>query len=688
MFNNTETSLAGTTETDISRKTSSLASGVDYLVIYYANHGSSDNGAEPLLYLKHGATGSLVSGTEIGHSRAEGIGTSDHWASAQLCGVCEVTGDGTSVLGFTADNLIGGGDTIYVGACAIIAIPRTDFPSGSYYFGGTNSGADELTDASTSVFQDIGADTFNLDETADYLIMMSTEVSVDHASAARGYAINFTVDGTPINPINYREEAEDTNDQMNVMACDVQNLSAGNHDFACELMSLFSASCDGIRSRRVVVKMDAFDQFENRTISSEQTVTATTYGTSAMLSGAYTPNQEEYVVVLGCFNFLNNSLQTSLSRLRNTSDSVSFCEDAGEYLNDEVTDYGAGTVIGCEQISAATTYEIGLRVDGGTGSYGDTGTESRLIFWSLTTPDGGISITPDAVGIPLFIPDPVVMMPRMVNPDPVTILAVVPDPAVDLQLDLSPTPVIVMADIPNPVAMMLRMLAPDPVTIPAVIPDPDVDRQLDISPDPLTIPAVIPDPDVEVGRRISADPVIVPAVVPDPLVMMPRMVEADPVTLPAVIPDPSITLLLTLAPDPVTIPAVVPDPALSLTLLLTPDPVAIPGVVPDPLLMMPRMLTPDPVTAPLVVPSIQTNRTFGPQPVMVMVMIPNPVVDLQLSIGPDPVLVPLVIPDPSMSTDMPVAPDPVTVALVVPTPDVSVMGDTDGLPVMIDRRWT
>lgn len=632
-FNNTETSTSATSETDISRKTSALANGVDYLVLYYGNCGGSDTSAEPRLALRFGPTGTLTSGTELAQVNGEGRGTSDHWDSVQCQGICEVTGDGTNVLGFTAwDSL--GSNTTYVGAVAIIAIPKTDFPSGSYYFGGTNSGADELTNASTSAMEDVRSETFNLDEDADYLILMSYEVASQGFTTSHGYVAEFTVDGTQMNPIDYREEWEDSSDVMGIMCADVQTLTSGNHTFACRLQSESSANCDGRRSRIAVIKMDAFDQYENRTTSTEQNSTATSYGTDSMLSGSYTPNQQEYVVIIGCWNFFCNTTDTANWQLNNTTDTVLFCVDAGEYNNNgsspSAGDYLPGSVLGCEQISGATTYRVDLRVQAGTGTWGDGDTESRLIFWSLTTADAAVTLTPGATAIPLVVPSIALALSLTLSPGATAVPISAPDPSVALQLGLSPDATPVPLSVPSVSLDIPIGLAPDPAPVALSVPDPAVARALGITPGATAIPILVPDPTLAKLLGIAPDPGIVTLAFPDPSVDRQLAVSPDATSVVLAVPDPSVALALGISPDAAAVAILVPAPAAALALSLNPGATAIPVSIPDPSVDSGTLnLVPDPATVDLQIPdpAVQLTADLSPDATAVLIVIPNPSVD-------------------------------------------------------------
>ena len=386
MQNNTAGSTTSTTEVDLSRQTAALANGVEYLVLYYLNGGGSDTTARPELNLRFGASASLPSGTRLGHTIGEGRGTGDHWDSSQLQGVCKVTGDGSSVLGFTGSTNGLGSDTCHFGAAAILAIPLTEIGS-ALQFNGTDSDADEQANVGTASMTTIRTVDFTLPVTGDYLVVMSMEVSIDGTADTDGYLAEFEVDGTRINPQTIREEWENAADIMSPAACQILNLTSGSHTFRCRGQSQGSASCDFGRSRIAVLQLtDIFDQWIQTVDATEATVTATTYGTSAMLSTTYTPNQQEYVLILGNWTSFISTTDSCVTRIRNTTDSTSFCEDAGEYLNKSATEDDSSEMpMACEQISAAKTYEVQMRTLAGTASYGDANVDSRLIFLGLTT---------------------------------------------------------------------------------------------------------------------------------------------------------------------------------------------------------------------------------------------------------------------------------------------------------------
>ena len=387
-FSNTGTTDADTTDTDLDRKTAALANGIDYIVFYYANCGGSDTSAVPEMSIWFGDPASLLTGTRCGYVAAEGRGSgTDHWDSGQLQGVTMVTGDGTSVMGFSGRALVAS-DTSYFGAFGIVCIPTTEF-SATVWFEGDNLNTEELVNAETTQMNDVVSTTFADESFAagDYLVVMSMQAQIESADVTGGYLADFTVDDVPINPVTMREEAEDTLDYMNCMAAEILTLGAGTHTFKTRGQSQGAATVDFSRSRILVVKLtDVFDQYVSTVQNSAEAVTATTYGTSAMCETTYTPNQQEYVFAIGTWTDFVNTTDVGVTRIVNTSDTTVFCEDAGEYLNNSASeDAGISAPFMCEQISAAKNYAVQLRTAAGTATWGTGDVDSRLLFWGLTT---------------------------------------------------------------------------------------------------------------------------------------------------------------------------------------------------------------------------------------------------------------------------------------------------------------
>ena len=631
---NTEQSVsAASGEVNLNCDTAALEDGVVYLIDYTGNHGGSDTSAVSQMRLRFGST--VLTGTEYGNSVGEGRGLDNHWDSGHCCGWALVTGDGSSKLGFTGLSVTSG-DTAYFGAMSILAWPITDFEvlfeDSSSNPTHTNSATAEQTDVSTSGFTDIRSQDVTV-EAGDYLVLMSVECFGMSSEGSTRHNTHFVVDGTELcfdTTNHFREELEDTRDRFNMRIARVHTFeSGGDVTVAIQGRSENAAECDYGRSRIFLIPLAQFDQVVTNIDADGGSTTQSSFGTDAICTQAYTPNQDEYVWVIASGQGTTNVSNTGNTQLTNTTDAVNYCVDSGEYNNQSTGDSVPVALSAAPQLTAAggaKTFEIQMRTNSGT--YSIAGAELNLIGMTTVGGGGGTTLTPSPVSIPISVASPAVSLSLGLSPDPIQIAAQVADPVLALSLSISP----------------------DAVSIPIVAPDPSLAFALAITPDPVGIGINTDDPSIAHLLGISPDPVELVLVIPAPTIGAQGVLSPSPVAVAITAPDPSIALTFQLSPDPVLVPLQVAGPALSLSLSITPDPAQVPIVTAAPALSLSLGIAPEPIAIPLqsVSPSIALSLGITPDPVEAQIVPVSPQLALQLGLSPDSVQVALVVPIPSV----------------------------------------
>ena len=389
-FQDTQQSTSSTSLVDANCETSALSNGVNYLVIYCGNIGGNDNGAHVELVLIFGAT-------TIARCTAEGTDQTTvlHVAAGALHGYYIVTGDGTSTLKFQF-RCITSLDTAYAGAMGIVAIPLTELTQNSDYWYSVSNTEDVVTNPST--WTNLASQTWSLPETGNYLILMSAEGGCDGSSTSDAPMVRFQLNGATLGS-EYMEEWEDNVDNMNFAKATVVNCNSGDNTFRIQVTDEdgTSPSADFHRPRIVVIKCSAFNQIVDTSTSTGVSTISTTYVDWSALTTTYTPNQQEYVVVLANLNGLHSSsYHVPVFQIYDATASTAHREDSGEYGNDGYgTGHGAGAdqmasiAVAVKQQSAATQWKVQIRTeDGSTAYYSQTGTgtghRSDLILWGLS----------------------------------------------------------------------------------------------------------------------------------------------------------------------------------------------------------------------------------------------------------------------------------------------------------------
>lgn len=394
---NTQQSTTSSGENSANCTTASLTNSTDFLVIYAGNHGNNSTSGIPIHRTRFGASGTPSDGTEQAFTASEGRGLSNHWDSGGNAGFARATGDGSDAEKLNMTD--GLGNTSYFGAMQVIAVPlNSDFGSEDtdWFYDGTDSATEEVSGVGNT-WTDIRSVNFTLPSpTQDWIVLMSVEAHVDGGSATDGAAVRFQVGGTTLGS-EYHEEWENNSDFFSfAYAGVVESLASGSTTFRIQGQNRSTASVfDARRSRIWAFRVDQFDQVvETTDTTGDSGFTGTSASdTESFLTTTYTPNQSEYVLVLGNVVGGNSTTQTTTMDLRNSTDTTDLQVAAGEYENDNGYDADRDQKLtllaATESISSAKQYRIRYYVDGGTGTVGrdpdNTGAvESRLVFWGLT----------------------------------------------------------------------------------------------------------------------------------------------------------------------------------------------------------------------------------------------------------------------------------------------------------------
>jgi hypothetical protein len=387
-FQDTQQSTSSASLVDANCETSVLSNGVDYLVIYCGNVGSDNNAAHVELVLKYGTT-------TIARCTAEGTDQTAvrHCAAGACQGYYIVTGDGTSTLKFQFRCL--NGYTAYAGAMGIVAIPLTALTQNLDYWYSISNTENIITNPST--WTDLASQTWNLPETGNYLVLMSAEGGCNGGNEANGPMVRFQLNGETLGS-EYTEEWEDNLDNMNFAKATVVSCNSGDNTFAIQVKDYGSTpTADFHRPRIIVIKCSAFDQIVDTSTSTGVSTSSTTYVDWSALTTTYTPNQQEYVVVIANPNGLHHSTyEVPVFQIYDATASTAHRVDSGEYGN---AGYGTGHASGADQLAAiavtvkqqssATQWKVQIRTEnGGTAYYSQTGTgtghRSDLIIWGLS----------------------------------------------------------------------------------------------------------------------------------------------------------------------------------------------------------------------------------------------------------------------------------------------------------------
>lgn len=174
----------------------------------------------------------------------------------------------------------------------------------------------------------------------DYLVLMSCEGGNDGGSSVDAVMVRFRVNGATVGS-EYHQEWEDNTDFITFAKAQlVTGLSAGNNTFAIEVQSRNAANGDFHRPRIIIIRKASFDQIVNTSDTTGAETTSTTPVDFTGLNTVYTPNQQEYVVVLANAILGFSTTDAAVAELRDDTAALSYRVGSGEYENDNAFDSG------------------------------------------------------------------------------------------------------------------------------------------------------------------------------------------------------------------------------------------------------------------------------------------------------------------------------------------------------------
>lgn len=380
---NTTTTLA---DSDVSIAAANLESGKKYLILYNAGYGGNDTGTESEVIVEYG-------GTVIARTIGEGSssGTPEHIRIGSLHGSYILTGDGASDLKIRFRCLTAS-DTTYIAGKSLIAIPLESLTEDFHYsYAQQNGDTDEISALGTDI-DNAGNTLLTLTKTlpaGDYLVLMSCELAPD--SVTVNGEVKFEVDGSgqKINGLTAAEAT--TNKEYDCFSyAKVHTLGAGERIFKIKARSVTGSAADIRRGRIILIWLDNFDNYASASNTTPDTNTSATHET--YVASDYTPNQEEYVLVVGnAASWQTNDFRSVYQRLRNTTDNVSFGENVGFDSRLFASGRNLMTCFGTEQISTTKNYALqyGVEQTSATGNMD----EGDIVILGLTALIPGASET-------------------------------------------------------------------------------------------------------------------------------------------------------------------------------------------------------------------------------------------------------------------------------------------------------
>jgi len=377
-FSNTQESTSSTSlvNSDVFIAGSNLENGIDYLILCSAAYGANSTSHISQAAVTYGGV-TIASGSDEGSSS----GSPEAMRSASLHGFYVLTGDGSSDLRIQWCSITGG--IAYIKGKSLIAIPLEDLTeSEDFWFVQQNGDDAEVT--TTESFVDLLTMTVNLPEDGDYLVLMSAEGWTPSGSNSDGEQFRAVIN-TVVQKLPMAKEWEDDRASRSFSYVEVKNISAGNNTFEIEVGSAQgTASKSFRRGRIVVIKTRAFDQIISASEDSDITTTANHPAFDNFITQSYTPNQQEYVVIMGnTWSNQGQNYRSVIARLENVTDNTYFSDFISDDSKDINIDRAMLTVFGAEEISSPKTYA--LQISGESSyttahhfQYGD------LIIWSMT----------------------------------------------------------------------------------------------------------------------------------------------------------------------------------------------------------------------------------------------------------------------------------------------------------------
>ncbi len=376
---NTQESTSSTSpqNTDVVIDGADLVNGRKYMVMYCCSYGGADFTDEIEVQIEHGST-IIAKSAERGDS----TGTPESSRTKSLNGFYIITGDATSALRIKI-RCATTGATCYIGGKTLIAIPLHQLTEGSEYWQSTQNGdAAEVSNAATDFSTNLITLTSTL-PAADFLVLMSAEISPGSVLTAAPSKCRFVVDGVN-QKLDYQTKGKMQTIEFGWISysyAQIKTLGFGSRIFKIDIASETGTRTDGRRGRIILLKKSVFDQMISLASTTETTSTSTTY--VDFLSQSYTPNQQEHVVIIGnTALWAANTSRSAMIRLRNDTDGTNFSDQTSVFSSSADDDRHAITAFGCEQISTAKTYK--LQFKGESPSPSSHVDETDLIMWGLT----------------------------------------------------------------------------------------------------------------------------------------------------------------------------------------------------------------------------------------------------------------------------------------------------------------
>lgn len=380
---NTETTRTNTTWVDkVTISGASLLNTVEYLVMYCCGGGASATSTAPGMRLEFGGA---IHGFTF--HRSSSSGTKISARGGQLAGYALITGDGSTDLNLQIRRQYGSG-TAYMGGATLIAIPLDNFTRDTDFF-------DDFAGATSDTAQtDAGASTVSLLEMTEtftaeeWIILACAEIRPGAASGDTS-DMWLEVDGT-VQKIKARYENRNASDWDSWSFAKVITMLAASQTVRIRIDGIVEGPTQSRRGKIFAFKASLFDQVLNTEDNTIDTVGVNYSTFEDSLSVAYTPNQNEHVVVIS--NFIpesNQSFRGVIAFLRNDTDGVNF----GQYnatldgpvgmLNSNHTN----TRFLTDEISVVKTFKS-RRTDENNSTHNQVDEESMIII-SMELAAGG-----------------------------------------------------------------------------------------------------------------------------------------------------------------------------------------------------------------------------------------------------------------------------------------------------------
>jgi len=378
---NTQESTPNTTltNTDVVITAANLESGKKYVILYSAAYGGASTTDVIEVAVDFG-------GTVIAKSSDDGSssGTPESMRIHNMAGYYVLTGDGTSDLRIQFRVITG--TTAFITGKSLIAIPLEDLIEDTdYWFVQQNGDTAEAT--ATNTWVNVLSTTPNLPETGNYLVLASMEGRIPSGGAATdGEAMRFQVDSTT-QKREWAKEWETNNARRSFSYAELLNLTSGSHTFTLQGgTAQGTVTKEYSRGRILIFKASSFDQLVSADTDTDTTTLANHPTFDNFLTNNYTPNFQEYVVVIGnTFAWEGQNFRSVVMRIRDNTGGVNYSDFSSDDAKDIAIDRVTLTGFGAKQISS--TNEFLMQIAGESSfttahhfQYGD------LIVWSMFVP--------------------------------------------------------------------------------------------------------------------------------------------------------------------------------------------------------------------------------------------------------------------------------------------------------------